>query len=116
MDDLLSRVARESGIADGAGGAPEVPVGEHIRAFREKQGLTVEQFAEKTGFSAALLTQVENRMVSPSLGTLVKIANTFGTTVSSFIGGKEEREVSIVPKEGPTPRFPVRAADRGEAA
>jgi len=64
--------------------------------------MTVQQFAERTGFSGALLAQIENRMVSPSLGTLVKIANTFGTTVSAFIGGKEEREFSIVRKEDRT--------------
>src|SRR5659263_74500 len=102
MDDVLSEVARESGEPERPAGDPEVPVGEHVRAFRENRGMTVQQFAERTGFSAALLTQIENRMVSPSLGTLVKIANTFGTTVSSFIGGKEEREFSIVRKEDRT--------------
>jgi len=102
MDDVLSEVARESGEPESPAGDPEVPVGEHVRAFRESMGLTVQQFAERTGFSAALLAQIENRMVSPSLGTLVKIANTFGTTVSSFIGGKVEREFSIVRKEDRT--------------
>jgi transcriptional regulator with XRE-family HTH domain len=102
MDDVLSEVARESGEPEKPTGDPEVPVGEHVRAFRETLGMTVQQFAERTGFSAALLTQIENRMVSPSLGTLVKIANTFGTTVSSFIGGKVEREFSIVRKEDRT--------------
>ncbi|MBS1244390.1 MAG: Helix-turn-helix domain, partial [Deltaproteobacteria bacterium] len=67
MDDVLSEVARESGESEGTGKDPEVPVGEHIRAFREKHGMTVQQFAERTGFSAALLAQIENRMVSPSL-------------------------------------------------
>lgn len=99
MDDVLSEVARESGEPERPAGDPEVQVGAHVRAFRESQGMTVQQFAERTGFSSALLAQIENRMVSPSLGTLVKIANTFGTTVSSFIGGKEEREFSIVRKE-----------------
>jgi transcriptional regulator with XRE-family HTH domain len=99
MDDVLSEVARESGEPERPTGDPEVPVGAHVRAFRETMGMTVQQFAERTGFSSALLAQIENRMVSPSLGTLVKIANTFGTTVSSFIGGKEEREFSIVRKE-----------------
>lgn len=102
MDDVLSEMARESGEPERLPGDPEVPVGEHVRAFREARGMTVQQFAEKTGFSSALLAQIENRMVSPSLGTLVKIANTFGTTVSSFIGGKEEREFSIVRKEDRT--------------
>ena len=88
MDDVLSEVARESGEPQGPTGDPEIQVGEHVRTFREKRGMTVQQFAERTGFSSALLTQIENRMVSPSLGTLVKIANTFGTTVSR-VGLKE---------------------------
>src|SRR3990172_266388 len=66
------------------------------------RGITLQQLAEKTGFSAALLSQIENRMVSPPLGTLVKIANAFDTSVSAFIGGKEEREFSIVRKEDRT--------------
>ncbi|GAB4230358.1 MAG: XRE family transcriptional regulator [Deltaproteobacteria bacterium] len=102
LDDVLSEVAKESGETPGSAGDPEVPVGEHIRAFRERQGMTVQQFAERTGFSSALLTQVENRMTSPSLGMLVKIANAFGVTVSSFIGGREEKEFSIVRREDRT--------------
>jgi transcriptional regulator with XRE-family HTH domain len=99
MDDVLSEVAKESGEREEPGKESEIPVGENVRKFREAAGLTVQQFAERTGFSAALLIQVENRMVSPSLGTLVKIANAFDTTVSAFLGGKEEREFSIVRKE-----------------
>ena len=102
IDDVLSEVAKESGDAEDTGAAHEVPVGEHVRAFRESQGLTLQQFAARVGFSSAVLEQLENRMVSPSLGMLVKIANTFDTTVSSFIGGKEEREFSIVRKEDRT--------------
>jgi mannose-6-phosphate isomerase-like protein (cupin superfamily) len=41
-------------------------------------------------------------MVSPSLVTLVEIANAFDTSVSAFIGGKEERAFSIVRKEDRT--------------
>ncbi|MBP2669872.1 MAG: transcriptional regulator [Deltaproteobacteria bacterium] len=99
MDDVLAKVAKESGDREEPGKKGEIPVGENVRKFREAAGLTVQQFAERTGFSAALLAQVENRMVSPSLGTLVKIANAFDTTVSAFLGGKEEREFSIVRKE-----------------
>ena len=102
IDDVLSEMAKESGEPEEAGGGPEVPVGEHVRSFREAQGLTLQQFSERIGFSSAVLEQLENRMVSPSLGMLVKIANTFGTTVSSFIGGKEERAFSIVRKEDRT--------------
>jgi transcriptional regulator with XRE-family HTH domain len=115
MDDVLSEMARESGEPEKPSGDPEVPVGEHVRAFRETLGMTVQQFAERTGFSTALLAQIENRMVSPSLGTLVKIANTFGTTVSAFIGGKEEREFSIVRKEDRTTVSRVGLKDGGKS-
>jgi len=98
LDELLSRVAEESGerAADAASG--EVRVGDHIRQFREARGLTLQQLAERTGFSAALLTQFENRMTSPPLGSLVKIANALDTSVSALIGGETGREFSIVRK------------------
>ncbi len=99
LDDLLSRVAEESGERTADAPAGEVQVGDHIRQVREARGMTLQQLAERTGFSAALLTQIENRMASPSLGTLVKIANAFDTSVSAIIGGREEREFSIVRKE-----------------
>jgi len=99
MDDLLSKIAEESGDFGPAAGDPEVQVGAHIRKFREARGITLQQVAERTGFSAALISQIENRMVSPPLGTLVKIANAFDVSVSAFLGGKEEREFSIVRKE-----------------
>lgn len=115
IDDVLSEMAKESGESDGGPAATEVPVGEHVRAFREAQGLTLQQFAERVGFSTAVLEQLENRMVSPSLGMLVKIANTFGTTVSSFIGGREEREFSIVRKEDRTTVSRVGLKDGGKS-
>ena len=102
LDDILSEMAKESGEPAEKKAAEEVPVGQHVRAFREKTGLTLQQFAEKVGISPALLTQMENRMMSPSIGMLVQIANAFGTTVSSFIGGKPEREYSVVRKEDHT--------------
>lgn len=102
LDDLLSKIAEESGDFGIASGDPEVQVGDHIRKFREALGITVQQLADRTGFSAALISQIENRMVSPSLGTLVEIANAFDTSVSAFIGGKEERAFSIVRKEDRT--------------
>lgn len=102
MDDLLSRIAEESGDFGSDAKDPEVQVGDHVRLFREARGMTLQQLADLTGFSAALISQIENRMASPPLGTLVKIANAFDTSVSAFIGGKEERAFSIVRKEDRT--------------
>lgn len=116
MDDLLEKIAEESGDWGPAAGSVEVQVGDHIRQFRESRGISLQQLAEKTGFSSALLTQIENRMTSPPLGTLVKIANALETTVSAFIGGKEEREFSIVRKEDRTTVSRVGLKEGGKSA
>jgi len=116
MDDLLSKIAEESGDWGPAAGDPEVQVGDHIRTFREGAGVSLQQLAEKTGFSSALLSQIENRMTSPPLGTLVKIANALGTSVSTFIGGKEEREFSILRKEDRTTVSRVGLKEGGQSA
>jgi transcriptional regulator with XRE-family HTH domain len=116
MDDLLSKVAEESGDFGPAAGEPGIQVGDHIRKFREARGITLQQLAGKTGFSSALISQIENRMVSPSLGTLVKIANAFDTSVSAFIGGKEERAFSIVRKEDRTTVSRVGLKEGGKIA
>lgn len=116
LDDLLSKIAEESGDWGPAAGDPEVQVGDRIRQFRESRGITVQQLAEKTGFSTALISQIENRMTSPPLGTLVKIANVLDTHVSSFIGGKEEREFSIVRKQDRTTVSRVGLKEGGKTA
>lgn len=115
LDDLLSKIAEESGDWGPAAGDPEVQVGDHIRKFRESKGVSLQKLAEKTGFSAALLSQIENRMTSPPLGTLVKIANALDTYVSSFIG-KEEREFSIVRKQDRTTVSRVGMKEGGQSA
>jgi len=97
MDDILSEIEKESGKLPEEEGV--VQVGQNIKAFREKKGLTLQQFADKLGVSSALLTRIENRMMSPSLGMLVQIANVLETNVSSFVGGQSEREYYVVRKE-----------------
>ncbi len=99
IDDILERVAVEAGENSQDNDVASVPVGEHIHALRISSGITLQELAAKTGFSAALLSQVENHMTSPPLGMLVKIANAFETSVSALIGGRKESAYSIVRKE-----------------
>lgn len=96
VDDVLARVADEAGEAPAPAATGEAPVGEHIHDLRASKGLTLQQLAERSGFSAALLSQVENRMTSPPLGMLVRIAHALDTSVSALIGGGKESAFSIV--------------------
>ncbi len=63
----------------------EINVGEKIKRLRIEKGLSLKEMAERTGFSSALLSQVENHLVSPSLGTIIKIAKALGVAVGYFL-------------------------------
>jgi transcriptional regulator with XRE-family HTH domain len=85
-------------------GTPVDPqiIGEHIRQLRIKRHVSVRAFAAQTGFSASFISQLENGQVSPSLGSLHKIAEALGVTLGEFFAASAEGEEALV----------VRPADR----
>jgi transcriptional regulator with XRE-family HTH domain len=71
---------------------PQV-IGEHIRRLRLKRHVSVRAFAAQTGFSPSFISQLENGQVSPSLGSMQKIADALGVTLGEFfvaVAGDEE--------------------------
>jgi transcriptional regulator with XRE-family HTH domain len=71
-------------------------IGEHIRRLRSDRGLSVRAFAARTGFSPSFISQLENGQVSPSLGSLQKIAETLGVTLGEFFAAAETGEESLI--------------------
>jgi transcriptional regulator with XRE-family HTH domain len=77
----------------------EIRVGERIKSLRETRGLSLKEVADRTGFSTALLSQMENHLVSPSLGTIIKLAKAFGIQVGDFFGETRREPFTIVRKD-----------------
>lgn len=77
----------------------EMRVGERIKAIREERRLSLKELADLTGFSTALLSQVENHLVSPSLGTIITIARALELPLGHFLGKGSEQPYSIVRKD-----------------
>lgn len=77
----------------------EIRVGERIKTLREQKGLSLKDVADSSGFSTALLSQVENHLVSPSLGTMVKLARALGVKVGDFLGETSGEPFTIVRKD-----------------
>jgi len=77
----------------------EIRVGEKIKTMREQKGLSLKDVADLTGFSTALLSQMENHLVSPSLGTIVNLARAFGVRVGDFLGETQGEPFTIVRKD-----------------
>ncbi len=78
---------------------PELKVGEKIRELREKAGLSLQEMAERTGYSSAVLSQIENHMISPPLGALIKIAKALEVKVGAFWGDAPGEPFAIVRKD-----------------
>ena len=76
----------------------ELKVGEKIREIREKGGLSLKELADRTGYSTALVSQIENHMVSPPLGSLIKIAKALEVKVGAFFGEDPREPFTIVRK------------------
>ena len=85
-------------MKDGPTRAP-VALGSRVRQLRAKTGLSVRAFAEATDFSASFISQLENGVVSPSLGSLEKIAEALGVTLRDLFVDAEEGRTLIVRRD-----------------
>ena len=64
--------------------AEEFDIGAKIRALRRSRRLTLREVARETGFSPALISQIENNKISPPIATLAKIARVLRVRVGYF--------------------------------
>lgn len=62
----------------------EASLGVAVRELREGQQLSLRALAERTGFSASFLSQVENGQASPSISSMERIATALGVTMVEF--------------------------------
>jgi transcriptional regulator with XRE-family HTH domain len=76
-------------------------LGARLRVLRGERGFSVRALAARTGFSPSFISNVESEVVSPSIGSLGKIASGLGVTLSQLFGSLEA-----------TPRVVVRHQER----
>jgi transcriptional regulator with XRE-family HTH domain len=65
-------------------------IGAKIKRLRLAKKLTLQAVARETGFSPALISQIENNNVSPPIATLSKIAKFFDVKIGIFFAEEEE--------------------------
>jgi len=77
----------------------ELKVGEKIKLLREKKKLSLQDLADKSGFTSAVINQIENHMISPPLGTIFKVARALEVEPGYFFLEKPKAPFSIVRHE-----------------
>jgi len=68
----------------------EYNIGSRIKKLRLARKLTLQAVATETGFSPALISQIENDNVSPPIATLSKIAKFFDVKMAQFFAEEED--------------------------
>ena len=74
----------------------EYNIGRKIKTLRHARKLTLCDVANETGFSTALISQIENDNVSPPIATLSRIAKFFDVKIGVFFESGEECRVDVV--------------------
>ncbi|MBU2416394.1 MAG: helix-turn-helix transcriptional regulator [Patescibacteria group bacterium] len=66
--------------------ATEINIGENIKKYRNKQGLSQEDFAKKSGVKYTTLTKIESNVIKkPSVILMSKLAKTLGVSIEDLI-------------------------------
>ncbi len=74
--------------------------GDRLREIRERRGITLREVASKAGVSESLISQIERNRVSPSIDTLLTIAEVLGVDVDYlFRDYRQKRKVSLIHSE-----------------
>ena len=71
-------------------------LGGRIKELRKQKGMTLRDLAERTGVSPAMLSQVENNIVSPSISTLWNFSEALGLKIGVFFQEPEGDEQDYV--------------------
>ena len=74
-----------------------IEFGNKLRLVRERKNMTLKDVAAEAGVSESLISQIERNRVSPSIDTLIAIANTLNIDLEYlFKDLKHDKAVSIV--------------------
>lgn len=66
--------------------AKEVEIGKNIKKYRNKQGLSQEDFAKKSGVKYTTLTKIESGVIKkPSVMVIAQIAKTLGISIEDLL-------------------------------
>jgi transcriptional regulator with XRE-family HTH domain len=62
-------------------------LGSRIRSLRQDHGLSLNDFAARSGFSKGFLSKIENGRAQPPIATLMKLAAALGCSLGTLLDG-----------------------------
>lgn len=77
-------------------------IGKNLTAIRQNASLTLETASQRTGVSRSMLSEIEHGCVSPSIGTLWKIAEGLNIPFTALLE-QDRPEETVIRKEEASP-------------
>ncbi|MCX5383738.1 helix-turn-helix domain-containing protein [Streptomyces sp. NBC_00083] len=71
----------------------------NVKRWRTERGFTLEALAARAGVSRGMLIQIEQARTNPSVGTVVKIGDALGVSITTLLDYESGPAVRIVPPE-----------------
>ena len=80
-------------------------VGIRIKQLREKKGISIDELANLTGFEKERLEDIENGVIKPQLGTVMKLSKALDSALGRLVSGVGSKLYSITRKSDRKPVF-----------
>lgn len=74
-------------------------LGFRVRELRRAKGLTLNELAEASGVSRAMISKIERGEKNPTLVVTARISEGLGVTLSQLAGVERRREAVVVPRD-----------------
>jgi transcriptional regulator with XRE-family HTH domain len=71
----------------------------NVKRWRTERGFTLEALAARAGVSRGMLIQIEQARTNPSIGTVVKIGDALGVSITTLLDYEQGPRVRVVPAE-----------------
>src|SRR3954447_16384385 len=71
----------------------------NVKHWRAVRGFTLDVLAARAGVSRGMLIQIEQARTNPSIGTVVKIGDALGVSITTLLDYEQGPQVRIVPAE-----------------
>ncbi len=81
-------------------------IADKLRTLRLRRSMGLAQLAEHTGFSAAMLSRLENGRLVPTLPTLTRIAMVFSVGLDYFFSDPRKRHIVAIVRRDDRKVFP----------
>lgn len=79
----------------------QAAIARHVKGLRQGRRWSLDELASRSGVSKGMLVQIEGARTNPSIGTLCRIAESFGVSIGRLLESEPEPVVKIVGADEP---------------